>query len=212
MEQPGMHCIKIKKIFLTLVFVCFNLFIINFFSAASYGSGPYGAGAYGIGYTAPITITPSGGGGGTTVVYLYKGWEVIFEFENVNYTISLEDIVNKIAIIKVFGGDKFWNFNLTSNQTQKIDLNEDENYDLQISLGDIIGNKVYITANSIQESIHPPEATQEKRAPEKISKGQLAFIIILLIICLMISIDIIFLLKVKQKRLEKSVNLKPKHF
>ena len=196
-----MLCIKMKTkkyFYLGFIFL-FILISISFFSAASYGSGPYGMGAYGIGYTTE--------GGWGNASYLYIGHGIKFEFNHTNYTARLDDIINKIAIMKVYGGSKSWNFNLSLNQIQKIDLNNDEVYDVQILLKEIGSNWVVLDVKSVKESIPAENVTEEQEEettlPSEKTDIEALWAVILFLVLGLIILTIIGLIK-KIKNLRKT--------
>ncbi len=193
--QTGMNYIKMKRFFLIVIFLFFSLVFVNFSSSIPYGSGIYEQ-------ETSCTISDTGASpagtfsGGSVVIekYIYRWGEILFEFNNITYTIKIEDIINnETAVIKISGGNKNWNFNLGINQTEKVDLNEDEIYDLSIYLRSISGDRIYITANSIQEEI----SGKETRGIPVLEL--LIIIIILLIIIVILLIVIIFRRKIGDK-------------
>ncbi len=90
---------------------------------------------------------------------LRENWKIQFEFENETRTIKLDNIINKTAIITVSSEPQ--TFNLTVNQTKKLNLNDDGFYDLQIFLKNITGGKADLIVKSIHEEI-PAELLEEE--------------------------------------------------
>ena len=80
---------------------------------------------------------------------LMKNWEIEFEFNNKTHTIKLDDIINKTAIITV--SSEPVTFNLTVNETKKLDLDDDNYYDLQIFLKDISDYEADLVVKLIHE-------------------------------------------------------------
>jgi len=124
---------------------------------------------------------------------LRKNWKISFKFGNETHTIKLDDIINKTAIITV--SSELQTFNLTFNQTKKLNLNDDGFYDLQIFLKNITDYKADLIVKLIHEEI--PAELLEKEEKEIMEKFQFLLIIILVGIVVIISI-IIFIIKGKK--------------
>ena len=115
----------------------------------------------------PTTTTPetTSQGGGGYITYkptkeqleggyektLRKNWKIQFEFNNETHIIKLDNIFNKSIMITV--SSEPVTFNLTVNETRKLNLDEDEYYDLQIFLEDISNNKADLIVKLIHEEI-----------------------------------------------------------
>ncbi len=95
---------------------------------------------------------------------LRKNWKIMFEFDNENHTISLDDIINETAIITVSSQNQ--TFNLTINEAEKLNLNDDGYYDLEILLKDISDYEADLSIKLIREEI--PEEDEEPDIDEKI--------------------------------------------
>ena len=136
---------------------------------------------------------------------LYVGWEIEFEFENETHTIILKDIINKTAIITL--SSAIQTFNLTANETKKLDLNADRFYDLQISAETITDLKADLILQSIHEKVLVEESNQST-SPEKTNKEIPWQLIIFLVFSLIGFIVIILIIKkVSHRKIRK---IKPK--
>lgn len=91
---------------------------------------------------------------------LYENWKIEFEFGNETRTIKLDDIINKTAIIIVSSIPQ--TFNLTVNETKKLNLNDDGFYDLQIFLKNITDYKADLIVTLIHEEIPFEEVIEEE--------------------------------------------------
>jgi len=134
-------------------------------------------------------------------ILLLKNGIAQFSFEGVNHTIKLDDIINKTAILTVSSLPT--TFNLTVNETKKINLNGDNYYDLQVLLNDINDYTAVLTLNFIKEAIPPGESgsaspNQVQIAGLKIDKSVLYYVGAgILIICLVL---LYFILKKGKKK------------
>lgn len=170
-----------------LIFILLIIISLNFSSAVSYSEGTYGSGLYGAEQV--ISETLSGGYPTFTPTQeeiiegyersLYKKWKIRFEFDNESYIIKLDEVINGTAIITV--SSKAITFNLTINQTKKINLNDDEFFDLEIFLEDIKGYKTNLIVKFIREEIleeiDEQEEKTEKKQEEKTGKIKWIFLI-----------------------------------
>lgn len=193
-----------KYKFLTFIILFIFLILINFSSALSYGKGVYGSGIYGIGSINQI-------GSSTTsqsfpiftpnkdqieegyIKTLYKSWEIGFEFDNENHIIKLNDIINKTAIITV--SSKLQTFNLSLNETKKLNLDGDEFFDLEIFLQNITNYKADLIIKFIREEIPIEFIEEKKEIKKKYDERLFLWLIFSLIIILIITILIIIIIK-----------------
>jgi len=124
------------------------------------------------------TVNPLGGGGYPTYKptqeqlqskegyekTLRKKWKIQFESDNETHTIKLDKIINKTVIITI--SSEPVTFNLTVNETKKLNLGDDNYYDLQIFLEDVN----YYEADLVVKLIHEEILAEEKRLEEKIEE------------------------------------------
>jgi hypothetical protein len=131
---------------------------------------------------------------------LYKGWKIEFGFENKTYTIKLDDIINETAVITV--GSNSQTFNLTVNETKKMDLNNDGFYDMQIFLENITSQKADLIIKFVYEKIPSETKTEEKEeTAEKLSFLELfIFIISTVLVVVIIFVLIKIIKKISRKR------------
>ena len=169
------------------IFIFLIIISLNFSSAVSYDEGTYGSGLYGTEQV--ISETSSGGYPTFTPTQeqiiegyeksLYRKWKIRFEFDSESHIIKLDEVINRTAIITV--SSKTITFNLTVNQTKKINLNDDEFFDLEIFLEDIKGYKTNLIVKFIREEIleeiDEQEEKTEKKQEEKTGKIKWIFLI-----------------------------------
>ncbi len=104
-------------------------------------------------YTPVIEPTTSGGGGYPTYYItesnlqegysksLGKKWKIKLKFQNETYELKVDDIQNNSVTITISSDPV--TFNLSTNETKKIDLNNNGFYDLSVLLKSITGNSYY---------------------------------------------------------------------
>lgn len=97
-------------------------------------------------------------------ISLIKNGQARFSFNNESHTIKLDNIINNTAIITV--SSLPITFNLTVNETKKIDLNNDGYYDLQIQLKNLSSYSADLALKFIKEAI-AANTTGEKAVQEK---------------------------------------------
>lgn len=82
---------------------------------------------------------------------LQKNGEVQFNFNNENHTIKLKNIINGTAIVTISSNPI--TFNLTINETKKINLDNDNYYDLSVFLKNISTYHANLVIKTIHEEI-----------------------------------------------------------
>ena len=128
--------------------------------------------------TTTTTTTQETAGGGYPTFYpareqlekgyektLRKNWKIKFSFDNQNHTIKLDDIINDTAIITV--ESKLQPFNLTINETKKLDLNDNNYYDLSIKLKNISNYEANFIIKLVHEEIPLEEAMRKEEEKEE---------------------------------------------
>ena len=123
---------------------------------------------------------------------LRKNWKMQFEFNNKTHTIKLDNIINKTVIITV--SSESITFNLTINETKKLNLDNDTYNDLQIFLKDVSEYEADLVVKSIHEEILRKEEIEkgvEKEAEEKIEEKPKLWLLILGLVVVIIGIILI---------------------
>ncbi|MCK4997176.1 hypothetical protein KAS08_02635 [Candidatus Pacearchaeota archaeon] len=207
------------------IFIFLIIISLNFSSAVSYDEGTYGSGLYGTEQV--ISETSSGGYPTFTPTQeqiiegyeksLYRKWKIRFEFDSESHIIKLDEVINRTAIITV--SSKTITFNLTVNQTKKINLNDDEFFDLEIFLENIKGYKTNLIVKFMREEIFKEIDEQEifkeideqeeetgKKQEEETGKSKWIFLIfvVFLIFLLIIIKTKVWKKKRKKRRKKKS--------
>jgi hypothetical protein len=162
--------------------------------------------------TTTTTTTSSESGGGYAIFKptqeqlkegyeksLRKNWKIQFSFNNETHTIKLNEIVNKTAIITVLS--KAIIFNLTINETKKLNLDNDNYYDLQIFLKDISKYEADLVVKFIHEEIPFEEKKpEEKKEAEKKIKEEIRLWLWLVLGLIAVIIAIILIIRYKSKK------------
>jgi len=114
---------------------------------------------------------------------LREKWKIQFEFNNKTYTITLDDILNKSAIMNMSSKSGSEIFNLDINETKKFNLNDDDYYDLRIFLKNI---KSYYDIDLVLKFIHEggKEVSKEEEEEKLKEKSEFGIFIIVLILVL----------------------------
>jgi hypothetical protein len=133
-------------------------------------------------YSAPVTEeetpTSSGGGGGGFQIYyptelnlqegyskvLGKNWKLRFKFGNETHDLKVDEIQNNSTTITISSNPL--TFNLSINETKKVDFDNNGFYDISVLLKNITGNTYYRRAEvyikSINEEIQNQSNTKEQ--------------------------------------------------
>ena len=128
--------------------------------------------------------------------YFYKGWKVSLTIQNISYLLEIKDILEDRVNFSIIGKEHI----IFSNETKKINLNEDEYYDLLIVLESIIGNKANLLFKEIHEEI-PAEEQEEQEEKSKIEDESKWWIwLIFGALGILILLQIIFYFKKLRKR------------
>ena len=135
---------------------------------------------------------------------MYKNWQIEFEFNNETHTIKLDNIINKTAIITVSSIPQ--TFNLTVNQTKKLNLNDDNYSDLQIFLKNITDIKADLIVTFIHEEIPAEFAGEEEK--EVMEKGFQIWLIIIGVISVIVIVAVIVLITISKYRFRKKLSKK----
>jgi len=108
---------------------------------------------------------------------LREKWKIQFEFNNETYTITLDDILNKSAIMNMSSRSGSEIFNLDINETKKFNLNDDDYYDLEVFLKNV---KSYYEIDLVLRFIHEGPDWEEETEKEREEKEKPEFEIILI--------------------------------
>jgi hypothetical protein len=128
--------------------------------------------------------------------YFLKGWKANLIIKNVSYFLEVKDILENQVDFSI--GEK--NYILFSNETKKINLNDDGYYDLQIISEEITENKARLSFKEIHEEI-PAEKQEEKEEKSKIEEENKWWVwLILGGLGVLVILQIIFYYKKKGKR------------
>ncbi len=124
---------------------------------------------------------------------LRKNWKIHFEFNNETHTIKLNDIVNKTSVITI--STEPITFNLTINETKKLNLDDDNYYDLQVFLKDISDYEADLVVKIIHEEIPKEEEVVEEEKEKEPEKEEVEKLKLWLIPALVIIIAIVVIIK-----------------
>jgi len=131
---------------------------------------------------------------------LLEKWRIEFKFNNETYTITLEDIINKSAIMNMSSRSKSVTFTLDINETKKFNLNDDDYYDLEVFLKNI---KSYSNIDLFLKFIH--EETNGKKEAEKELEEKPEFkawlVLGLIVVILVISRIVMYKHKIKNPKI-----------
>jgi hypothetical protein len=111
-------------------------------------------------------------------VSLQKNQMIQFSFKNENHTITLNNITNNTAIITVSSNPII--FNLTINETKKINLNNDSYYDLSVFLKNITNTNANLVIKTVHEKINNTGnlGGTEQKKPLSLVNGVVMFYVI----------------------------------
>jgi len=151
-------------------------------------------------YMVDRTISPTYS---PTLTELIEGYEedlkedqsIIFEVNGKKHSLKLEKISGDEVTITISSDPQ--TFNMTINETKKVNVNEDNYYDLKIFLKDIRGSFVDLTVQTIHEEILVEE--QEEREENKVEKSKLWYWLIVGAVVLIIAGIIVYLTNYKKK-------------
>ncbi len=172
---------------------------------------------------------PSSGGGGFPVysitsnqlensysVFLGVSWTLKFRINNESHELKIESIdnENKIATIIIYSEEQ--KITLLIGQEEKLDINNDNYYDIYIKVNNITSSKLNLTLKGIHEKIGIGEKQEEnidiprdvskdttKKKTESFSKNYWTFISLALVVIIFFSVVLINLKKGKKKRVLK---------
>jgi hypothetical protein len=132
-------------------------------------------------YTVPPIVeeestTSSGGGLPTYTItqsnlqegyskILGKSWGLEFKIKNETHGLKIDDIQNNSATITISSNPI--TFNLSINETKKIDLEDDGFYDVSVLLKNITGNTYYRRAEVFVKSINEETSKIQSNIPEE---------------------------------------------
>ena len=152
--------------------------------------------------------SPGGGGGIPTfnpteeqlkegyTNYFYKGWKANLIINNISYLLEIKDVTANQVNFFITGED----YVIVLNTTSKLNLDENNYYDLQIVLESIIANKAKLSFQEIHEEI-PAEKQEEQEEKSKIEDESKWWIwLIFGALGILILLQIIFYFKKLRKR------------
>ena len=97
---------------------------------------------------------------------LRKGWKVQVKVNNQKHVLKLDEIINKTTAVITVSSEPV-TFNLTINQTKKLDLDNNDYYDLEVFLKDIKANEADLVMKSINETVFVEDGGDEENEVEK---------------------------------------------
>jgi len=130
-----------------------------------------------VSFTVSVTSETEDTSGGGSVTYspteeqleegyekiLAEGWKINVEHNNRTYELRVEKIYSNSVALSLANQT----FNMTINETKKINLDGDDSYDLEVLLNNIIRNGADLRFKEIHEEI-PAEEKEKQESPSKI--------------------------------------------
>jgi hypothetical protein len=120
---------------------------------------------------------------------LRKNWKIQFSFNNEIYTLKVDDVINETAIITISSEKQI--FNLTVNESKKLNLDKDDYYDLYIRLNSIDGDRVNLMIRLIHEEVFVEEKEVRKEKVEDIEEIELWLVVLWLTVLAVVAVLII---------------------
>jgi len=140
-----------------------------------------------------------------------ENWKISFKFNNETHTIKMNKIIDNKTIELMISSEPII-FNLSLSEIKKVNLDEDDYYDLKIFLKDIRGGYADLVVKLISEKI-PEEDSEEEKVVKSIPKEKNIFLIIFYFLIGIIILGFIFVLYliIKKKKLVINFSIKLKN-